>query len=138
MAGQPRLLRGPLRRRLAFRCLRSQRDSFKSAMTKTTALRRLYENHHYDDLTALKRFYEHHAEDCVRMAALTFDPQQRVENLILANGWTEAAAALGAPKEARPFLAASSARFDGLDVVHAAPIPLRAKPWTVRSGDPVE
>jgi len=98
MAGQPGLCAGHRVARLALRRLRSQGDSFKSAMMMITALRRLYENHHSDDLTALKKLYQHYAEDCVRMAALTFDPQQRVEYLILASGWIEAAAALGAPK----------------------------------------
>jgi hypothetical protein len=55
-------------------------------------------DHHSDDLTALRKLYEHHAEDCVRMATLTVDPQRREEYLNLASGWTEAAAALGAPK----------------------------------------
>jgi hypothetical protein len=58
-------------------------------MTKTTALRRLYENHHSDDLTALKRLYEHHAEDCVRMAALS----------IRNNAWRISYSQVGGPKQ---------------------------------------
>ena len=76
MAGQPGLCAGHRVARLALRRLRSQGDSFKSAMMMITALRRLYENHHSDDLTALKKLYQHYAEDCVRMAALTFDSQR--------------------------------------------------------------
>ena len=32
-----------------------------------TALKRLYENHHSQDLAALKKVYEQHAEDCVEV-----------------------------------------------------------------------
>jgi hypothetical protein len=97
--GEPAgIARGSLRPRLALRRLVHEERQFKSTMTMTTALRRLYENHHSDDLTALRKLYEHHAEDCVRMAALAVDPQRREEYLMLASGWTEAAAALGAPK----------------------------------------
>jgi len=74
------------------------RRHFKSANEMATALRRLYERYHADDLPALRKLYEDHAEDCVRMAALTVDPQRREEYLTLASGWTEAAAALGASK----------------------------------------
>jgi hypothetical protein len=74
------------------------RRRFNDATTITTALRKLCENHHAKDATALRKLYQHHAEDCGRMAALTVDPQRREDDLTLASGWTEAAAALGASK----------------------------------------
>jgi hypothetical protein len=61
-----------------------------------TALKKLYEHYHANDLTALKQQYEHHAEDCVRATELTVDPRRREEYLKLAGQWTEAAAAIQA------------------------------------------
>ena len=59
-----------------------------------TALKRLYENHHSQDLAALKKVYEQHAEACVQAAKFTVDPGRREVYLKLARQWTEAAAAL--------------------------------------------
>jgi hypothetical protein len=59
-----------------------------------TALKKLYEHHHADDLMVLKKLYERHAQDCTRAADLTVDPGRREQYLKLARQWTEAAAAL--------------------------------------------
>jgi hypothetical protein len=39
-----------------------------------TALKKLYEHHHADDLMVLKKLYERHAQDCTRAADLRSIP----------------------------------------------------------------
>jgi hypothetical protein len=63
-------------------------------MKMIAALKQHYERYHAGDLPALKKLYEYHAENCVRAAGLTVDPQRREEYLKLARQWTAATTTL--------------------------------------------